>query len=58
MNIKYLWVDAFCIVQDDQEDKTFEIAQMPNVYYNSTLTIAASRATNVREGFLEERSER
>jgi hypothetical protein len=58
LNVKYLWVDAFCIVQDDQEDKTIEIAQMPNVYYNSTLTIAASRASNVREGFLEERSER
>jgi hypothetical protein len=58
LNIKYLWVDAFCIVQDDQEDKTIEIAQMPNVYYNSTLTIAASRASNVREGFLEVRSEK
>lgn len=56
MNIRYLWVDAFCIVQDDQEDKAVEIARMPNIYRNSTLTIAASRAGSVQEGFLACRS--
>jgi hypothetical protein len=56
MGIHYLWVDAFCIVQDDQDDKAVEITQMPNIYRNSTLTIAASRAGSVQEGFLADRS--
>jgi hypothetical protein len=57
LDIKYLWVDALCIVQDDPDEKAIEISQMPNVYYNSTLTIAASRSSNVHHGFLEDRSE-
>ncbi|KAF2251144.1 HET-domain-containing protein [Trematosphaeria pertusa] len=52
---RLLWVDAFCIVQDDPQDKAVEIAQMPNVYRNSVITIAASRAQSVQEGFLAER---
>jgi hypothetical protein len=56
LGIKYLWVDAFCIIQDDEDDKAIEIAGMTDVYRNSYLTIAASRATNVREGFLHTRT--
>jgi len=56
LNIKYLWVDALCIVQDNPDEKAIEISQMQNVYCNSTLTIAASRAAKVSEGFLSDRS--
>ena len=56
LNIKYLWVDALCIVQDNPDEKAVEISQMQNVYCNSTLTIAASRAAKVSEGFLADRS--
>jgi len=55
LHIRFLWVDALCIVQDDPNHKAREIAQMPNVYRNSIFTIAASRASNVQEGFLGER---
>jgi hypothetical protein len=56
LGIRFLWVDAFCIVQDDPHDKSVEIGQMPNIYRNSTVTIAASRASSVVEGFLGDRT--
>ena len=56
LGIRFLWVDSICIKQDDADDKAGEIAQMPHIYRNSTLTIAASRAAAVQVGFLEERT--
>ncbi len=55
LGVGLLWVDALCIVQDDQADKDREIPEMPNVYRNSLFTIAASRARNVSQGFLGKR---
>jgi hypothetical protein len=55
IGIKYLWIDAFCIVQDDQGDKNWEIVQMPLIYSQATVTIAASRAKAVGDGFLHDR---
>lgn len=49
----YLWVDALCILQDCENDKHREIAHMGSIYKNSTLTIAATNAQNVKEGFLK-----
>lgn len=49
---RYLWVDAFCIIQDDDNDKLSEIIKMPEIYNNAMLTISASRAAGVTEGFL------
>jgi hypothetical protein len=51
----YLWVDALCIVQDRDEEKTVEIAKMPYIYGNSLFTITATRAASVWEGFLGDR---
>jgi hypothetical protein len=44
-----------CIVQDDDYDKSVQIAQMPFIYSQATITIAASRASGVQEGFLQQR---
>ena len=32
LGIKYLWVDAFCIIQDSAEDKVKELASMRKIY--------------------------
>lgn len=47
-----LWVDSLCILQDDDSDKAQQIAMMPDVFANATLTIMASRASSSTDGFL------
>jgi hypothetical protein len=47
LGFRYLWVDALCILQDDQKDKRLEIEAMGNIYRNATLTVAASDSKGV-----------
>ncbi|RGP81864.1 hypothetical protein FLONG3_61 [Fusarium longipes] len=56
LNILYLWVDSFCILQDNQLDKHREISKMTLVYTHAELTIVAKRARYANEGFLHDRS--
>jgi hypothetical protein len=56
LNVKYLWIDALCITQDSDEDKGNEIDLMGQIYKNATVTIAASSATSVFQGFLQTRT--
>lgn len=55
LEMRFLWIDALCIVQDDERDKALEIAAMPNIFSNAAVTIAASRAASVEVGFLAKR---
>ena len=55
LGLDYLWVDCFCIIQDDEDDKNREIAKMSRIYGNSTVTISAARAERCTDGFLQER---
>ncbi|KAI0412372.1 heterokaryon incompatibility protein-domain-containing protein [Xylaria grammica] len=52
IDIRYIWIDSLCIVQDDPEDWKREAAMMGDVYLHSYLTIAATRAANSEAGFL------
>lgn len=52
LGIPFLWIDSFCIVQDDESDKAREIPQMALIYRHSLLTISAACAHSVEEGFL------
>ncbi|TRX91111.1 hypothetical protein FHL15_008093 [Xylaria flabelliformis] len=56
LSIRYIWIDSLCIVQDDPDDWKREAAKMGDVYLNSYLTIAATRAPNSETGFLGPRS--
>ncbi|KAF2833726.1 HET-domain-containing protein [Ophiobolus disseminans] len=53
LGLRYLWVDALCIIQDDGDDVAREIATMPEVYRYAICTISASRASTSEEGFLQ-----
>jgi Heterokaryon incompatibility protein (HET) len=55
LHIRFLWIDSLCIVQDDAEETPTEIAHMPEIYSCAAVTILASRASNVQEGFLQNR---
>jgi hypothetical protein len=50
--IRYLWIDALCILQDSVEDKNQQIGMMRGIYRNSYVTIIAACGENVTEGFL------
>lgn len=53
VGLRYLWIDALCILQDDPHDKANEISQMGKIYKDATLTIMAASAKTVYEGFLD-----
>lgn len=52
VGIRFLWVDAYCIIQDSEDDKVKEINHMDEIYKNALFTIAAARSGRVTEGFL------
>ena len=52
LGIRYLWIDALCILQDDQDDWLKESSQMGSIFKNSLITIAIRSAKKSSEGFL------
>lgn len=54
LGLRYLWIDALCIVQDDDEDRSGEIKKMGSIYRHCIVTIAAVMAKGASEGFLHQ----
>ncbi|KAK7749117.1 hypothetical protein SLS62_008404 [Diatrype stigma] len=52
LGLRYLWIDALCIIQDDMQDWIRESAQMATVYGEAYLTISASSVASSRMSFL------
>ena len=55
VNVKYLWIDSLCIIQDDQADWEQQSSEMGSIYANAYLTLAASSSSSDQDGFLGER---
>jgi hypothetical protein len=55
LGFQYLWVDAICIIQDSDEDKSQEIQQMCDIYRNAHVAIVAATASDSNQGFLQSR---
>ncbi|KAF4465669.1 hypothetical protein FALBO_7482 [Fusarium albosuccineum] len=53
LGIKYLWIDALCIIQDSQTDWERECSMMADVYSNAYLTIAAASSMSATQHFLQ-----
>ncbi|KAI0125095.1 heterokaryon incompatibility protein-domain-containing protein [Xylariales sp. AK1849] len=50
LGYRYLWVDRFCICQDDAESKHTQINQMADIYENALLTIIAANGWDADHG--------
>lgn len=55
VGVRYLWVDALCIVQDDEEDVAAELSRMKDIFKNATFVLAAASSSDQSQGFLEPR---
>lgn len=46
LDVKYVWIDALCILQNDQRDWEVEGSKMADIYQSSLLTIAMTNGSN------------
>ena len=54
LGLRFLWVDALCVIQDDRVQAEREIALMPKIYENAYVTISAARSNCCERGFLHD----
>ncbi|KAK7212267.1 hypothetical protein V2G26_019445 [Clonostachys chloroleuca] len=50
LGMRYLWVDALCIVQDDSEQLRLELGRMPGIYASASFTIVAANGKDASHG--------
>ena len=55
LGMRYIWIDAFCIIQDSDEDKIKELVKMGDIYRDAYFTIIASSSPEGNAGFLQDR---
>ncbi|RFN43603.1 het-domain-containing protein [Fusarium flagelliforme] len=56
LGIPYIWVDALCIIQqDDSRDWNEQASKMDEIYGGSTVTLVAASSSSAKYGFLKER---
>jgi hypothetical protein len=50
IHIPYLWIDLFCVDQEDEDDKRIQMANMGAIYSNAAVVILAACAKNCNSG--------
>ncbi|KAH6878052.1 heterokaryon incompatibility protein-domain-containing protein [Alternaria rosae] len=53
LSIRYIWIDALCIIQDDLGDWTHEAERMGSIYANAFITICAISTYSCLDSFLD-----
>ncbi|KAI1415585.1 heterokaryon incompatibility protein-domain-containing protein [Hypoxylon sp. FL1857] len=53
LGIRYLWIDALCIIQDQAEDWEAESVKMCDIFAHAYVTISAAISSSCSESFLE-----
>ena len=53
LGLRYLWVDAICILQDSEEDKVRELKSMAAIYRQAYVTLLAASSESSSDGFLD-----
>ncbi|KAF2682488.1 hypothetical protein K458DRAFT_280843, partial [Lentithecium fluviatile CBS 122367] len=56
LGIRYLWVDAYCIVQDEKEDWTMESQTMHETYRSALLSIGVVGSSSRKGGIFQPRN--
>jgi hypothetical protein len=52
IGLRYLWIDALCIIQDDKDDWSHESSQMNLVYRHAFVTFCILNTNSCHESFL------
>lgn len=55
LGYRYIWIDSFCIVQDDTQDWLKQSSKMAAIFSGAFLTICATRSPSSDHGFLSDR---
>jgi len=50
LELRYLWVDWYCIWQMDEEDKHLQVCNLDNIYARASATIVAVSGSDARCG--------
>lgn len=56
LGLRYLWVDAICIIQDSEGDWESQAADMCNIYSGAFVCLSVDKAVDDDAGFLERRN--
>lgn len=52
IGLRYIWIDALCIIQDDRDDWAYESGQMNRVYHHAFVTFCGLNSTGCHQPIL------
>lgn len=53
LGLEYVWIDALCIIQDDERDWQVEATMMGDIYRGAQITLVAASSASTNEGFID-----